>query len=99
MPRHMRFPNTCKECPIRCGRREMCEWGESEWGERFLWKVECPLIAVGKFGKFGLIDWESNGWPDITPFFGCEDTSNMPDEIYDYWLTCCDIAERQWERS
>jgi hypothetical protein len=59
-------------------------------------RVTCPLVVVD---DDGVIEWEANGWPDVTPFYGSVDTSNMPDVIRDEWHRCCSIAERQWECS
>lgn len=84
----------CKECPIACGSQKMLVFGRFEYYGRYLKRVDCPLVAVDKFGD---IDFEANGWPEVTPFYGSEDTSNMPKEIHDYWLDLCDIAEWQWE--
>lgn len=108
MPKHMRWPKSCDECPFASGidgRFIDCNVAGGRVAQREgyvdelinphdLFAHDCPLVVRD---EHGLLEYGANGWPEPTPFFGGADTSNMPESVHDEWVELYLMYERAWE--
>ena len=87
MAKHYKWPKDCSRCGL-CSRKSVFDLTNKE-----ATIIKCPLIITD---EFGFVDWEANGWHDITEEYSYIDITNMPLELQAYWLERCYEYEDYW---